>query len=265
MSALPQFRTTPSLTSDRPFKIKRRKVTVLHPALAANVEAAAATSNQDQMLVQQSIAGNSEAQARLFATHTPKLYRIAFNVLRNKEDAEDAVQDGWCRAYSKLHTFQGRSSLATWLTRIVINSALMIRRRNKHVQISLNHSSEDQRTLLRDLIDNRPTPEKAYWDGEINCLLVQQIHRLPSSTRAALLLRDVDELSVEESTKVLGIKRSAMKSRTLRARQKLAQRMLPLLRTDPQPRPFLVNKDSCGANCPAPTDSGTGETTNDQL
>jgi RNA polymerase sigma-70 factor, ECF subfamily len=238
MSALPQFRSTSQLTPDRPFKRKRRKLTALRPALAANDGAAAATTNQDQLLAQQAIAANSEAQARLFATHTPKLYRIAFNVLRNKEDAEDAVQDGWCRAYSKLHTFQGRSSLSTWLTRIIINSALMIRRRNKHVQISLNHASEDQRALLRDLVDNRPTPEEACSDGEMNGLLVQQIHRLPSSTRAALLLRDVDELTIEESTKLLGIKKSAMKSRTLRARQKLAQRMLPLLHTDRQRRPL---------------------------
>jgi RNA polymerase sigma-70 factor, ECF subfamily len=138
-------------------------------------------------------------------------------VLRNKEDAEDAVQDGWCRAYIKLHTFQGRSSLSTWLARIIINSALMIRRRNKHVQISLGHESEGQRTLLRDLVDNRPTPEQACRDGEMNGLLVQQIHRLPSATRAAVLLRDVDELTVEESTKLLGIKKSAMKSRTRRS------------------------------------------------
>lgn len=237
MSALPQFqqlRSTSQLTADRPFKRKHRELAALRPTLATNDQAAAATFSHDQWLVQQAIAGNPEAQARLFATYTPKLYRIAFNVLRNKEDAEDAVQDGWSRAYSKLHTFQGRSSLSTWLTRIIINSALMMRRRNKHVQISLNDAPEDQKALLRELADNRPTPEQACWNGEMNGLLVQQIHLLPSSIRAALLLRDVDELTVGESIKLLGIKRSAMKSRTLRARQKLAQRMLPLFHTDRQ-------------------------------
>src|SRR5215469_9268973 len=150
MSALPQFRFTSQLTADRPFKRKHRELTALRPTLTVNDEATAATTNHDQLLVQQAMAGNSEAQARLFATHTPRLYRIAFNVLRNKEDAEDAVQDGWCRAYSKLHTFQGRSSVSTWLTRIVINSALMIRRRNKHLEISLNHADEDRRELICD-------------------------------------------------------------------------------------------------------------------
>lgn len=230
MSALPQFSSSSQLTADRPFKRNRRKPTALRPAPPARDEVSDATKSQ--LIVQQAIAGNSEAQARLFATHTPKLYRIAFNVLRNKEDAEDAVQDGWCRAYSKLHTFQGRSSLSTWLTRIVINSALMIRRKNKHVQISLNQTSDDQKALLDLLVDDRPTPEEGCRTAEIHSLLLEQIHRLPSPTRAAFLLRDVDELTVEESTNLLGIKKSAMKSRTLRARHKLAQRMLPLLYTD---------------------------------
>jgi RNA polymerase sigma-70 factor (ECF subfamily) len=265
MSALQQFRCTSQLTPDGPFKRKRRKLTALRPAPATSNEAAAATTNQDQLLVQQAIAGNSEAQERLFATHTPKLYRIAFNVLRNKEDAEDAVQDGWCRAYIKLHTFQARSSLSTWLARIIINSALMIRRRNKHVQISLGPASEGPRTLVRDLVDNRPTPEQACWDGEMNGLLVEQTHGLPSAIRAAVLLREVDELTIEESTKLLGIKKSAMKSRTRRARQKLAQRMLPLLHIDRQRRPFLISQNSCGANYAAATNPSSGEVTNDQL
>jgi len=75
-------------------------------------------------LVQQAIAGNADAQEQLFKTHTPRLFRTAFAVLRNKEDAEDAVQDSWCRAYRNLRSFQGSSALSTWLTRIAINSAL---------------------------------------------------------------------------------------------------------------------------------------------
>ena len=239
MSALPQFRSSSQLTTDRPFKRKRRNLTAVRPALAVPDEASAAA--KDELLLQQAIAGDSEAQAQLFATHTPKLFRIAFNVLRNKEDAEDAVQDGWCRAYSKFHTFQGRSSPFTWLTRIVINSALMIRRRTKHVQVSLNQTSDDQEALLNFLVDKRPSPEEDCRTAEIRGLLMEQIDRLPSPTRAALLLHDVDELSISESTRLLGIKKSAMKSRTLRARQKLAQRMLPLLHTDRQRSPVLIN------------------------
>jgi RNA polymerase sigma-70 factor, ECF subfamily len=174
-----------------------------------------------------------EAFHEMFVASRSKFVAVAHAILRNTEDAEDAVQDGWCRAYSKLHSFQGRSSLSTWLTRIIINSALMIRRRNKHLQlqISLNQASEAQKAVPY-LVDNRRTPEEACWDGEMNRLLAEQIHRLPSSTRTAFLLRDVDELTVEEATKLLGIKKSALKSRTVRARQSLALNMRQLLQPD---------------------------------
>ena len=76
-------------------------------------------------LVQRALAGNADAQEQLFKTHTPGLFRTAFAVLRNKEDAEDAVQDSWYRAYRNLGSFQGRSAFSTWLTRITMNSALM--------------------------------------------------------------------------------------------------------------------------------------------
>ena len=84
----------------------------------------------DFELLQRAANGQTCAQEELFSTYTPRLYRAAFRVLRNKEDAEDAVQNAWCKAFANLHTFQGHSSLSTWLTRIDINSALMSRRKN---------------------------------------------------------------------------------------------------------------------------------------
>jgi RNA polymerase sigma factor (sigma-70 family) len=90
-------------------------------------------------VVQQAIAGNVDAQERLFAPHTGRLYRTTFAVLRNEEDAEDALQDGLFKAYTSLRSFQGRSSFSTWLTRIVINSALMtLRRKSGHPEASLD-------------------------------------------------------------------------------------------------------------------------------
>src|SRR5208337_1173120 len=91
--------------------------------------AAAHTRCTEWAIVQKAIAGDTEAQEHLFARHRPRLYRTAVALLRNKEDAEDAVQDGLCKAYTHLRSFQGRSSFSTWLTSIVINSALMSRRR----------------------------------------------------------------------------------------------------------------------------------------
>ena len=184
----------------------------------------AATADEDLALIQRAVAGDSEAQTRLFATHTPRLHRVAFGVLRNKEDAEDAVQDTWRKAYSKFHTFEGRSSLSTWLTRITINSALMIRRRHKNVfEISLQETANDDQGSLPQPVDLGPTPEESCRQVELRELLAQHINRLPSLTRAAFLLRDMDGFTTTESIKLLGIKKSALKSRVQRARRRLAQ------------------------------------------
>ena len=102
-------------------------------------------------LIRRALAGNPEAQERLFKTHTPRLDRAVFAILRNREDAEDAVQESWCRAYAKLGSFEGRSAFSTWLTRIAINSALMLRRR-KNVRVEVffqRFSRQSFRTHLR--------------------------------------------------------------------------------------------------------------------
>src|SRR5580704_11553585 len=110
--------------------------------------------HDDWSLIRQAVVGNAEAQERLFKTHTPRLYRAVIAILRNKEDAEDAVQESWCRAYAKLDSFEGRAAFSTWLTRIAINSALMLRRRKSiRVEASLN-----------DILDNQSEP---FFDGAV--------------------------------------------------------------------------------------------------
>jgi RNA polymerase sigma-70 factor (ECF subfamily) len=208
---------------------------------------AAGAINEEQELIQQALMGDTEAQTRLFATYTPRLHRVAFKVLSNKEDAEDAVQEGWCRAYSKLHTFEGRSSFFTWLTRIIINSALMIRRKNKHqVQRSPVDPSGDQNDLQDLLIDERATPEEACGKTEMSNLLAREIDHLPSPTRTAFLLFEVGGFTITESTKMLGINDSALKSRVLRARRKLAGNIARRLYASP--RETLIRKIASAAN-----------------
>lgn len=175
-------------------------------------------------LVQQAIAGNAGAQEQLFKAHTPRLFRMAFGVLRNKEDAEDAVQDSWCRAYRKLGSFQGRSAFSTWLTRISMNSALMRRRRKKvRTEASLdkildNHSE----SILDRAVDERPNPEQACLAIEVKALIAGQIRQLPPGMRRAFRLREVEGFSATETMGALGIHNSALKSRISRARQRLA-------------------------------------------
>ncbi len=187
---------------------------------------ASPSARKEWDLVQQAIAGNADAQEQLFKTYTPRLFRTAFAVLRNKEDAEDAVQDSWCRAYRNLRSFQGRSAFSTWLTPdCPLNSALM-RRRTKKVrteasldEILDNHSE----SIVVGAVDERPNPEHACLAIELKALIEEKIHELPPGMRGAFRLREVEGFSATETLEALGIHKSALKSRVSRARQRLTR------------------------------------------
>jgi RNA polymerase sigma-70 factor (ECF subfamily) len=162
--------------------------------------------------------------SRLFARHNPRLYRAAFSVLRSKEDAEDALQEGLLSAYLKLDSFEGRSRFSTWLTRIVLNAALMKRRRLKaHLQVSLEGIlGEDSRPPVAQVIDARPDAEQAFAQQEVRETVEKAMSRLSPGLRSALRLRDIQGYSSREAAKAEDVKISLIKSRTLRARRKMA-------------------------------------------
>jgi RNA polymerase sigma-70 factor (ECF subfamily) len=148
--------------------------------------------SEEWHIVQRAIAGDPDALAALFAPNSVRMYRTAFSLLRNKEDAEDALQDGLLSAYTKLRSFQGRSRFSTWLTRVVLNSALMTRRRlYAHRELSLDQ------------------------------IIEEGMSRLPSMLRSALDLQDIQDLSTREAAAVEGVNVSVIKSRIFRARRKL--------------------------------------------
>ena len=186
--------------------------------------AAPSTAHDHPTLVQQAIDGNPDAHEQIFASHTGKLRRIAFRIVRNREDAEDAVQDGLCRAFTKLHAFEGRSSFTTWLTRIVINSALMIRRRrNGRSEASLDELLDDRPEQFRcRIVDARPNPEHICASVEIRALVEKQVRELPPGLQTAFQLYGLDDRSAAESMRALGIRNGAFKSRISRARRKIA-------------------------------------------
>jgi RNA polymerase sigma-70 factor, ECF subfamily len=186
--------------------------------------AASSAASEEWSLIQRAIDGDSRAQKQIFSCDTSKLHRAALAILRNKEDAEDAVQEGLCKAYRKLRSFQGRSSLSTWLTRIVINSALMIRRRkNNRPEASLDDILDRQPERLQyRIVDKWPNPEQICTTTEIYGLVEEQVRQLSPGLRASVQLCDLDGLSPADSTQALGIQKSAFKSRISRARQKLA-------------------------------------------
>jgi RNA polymerase sigma-70 factor, ECF subfamily len=201
-----------------------RSISQAGKAQAFEGRLASPAARKEWDLVQQAIAGNADAQEQLFKTHTPRLFRTAFAVLRNKEDAEDAVQDSWYRAYRNLGSFQGRSAFSTWLTRIAMNSALMrLRRKKVRTEASLdeilgNHSE----SILGGAVDEGPNPEQACLAIEMKALIERQIRELPPGMRGAFRLREIEEFSATETVEALGIHNSALKSRTSRARQRLA-------------------------------------------
>jgi RNA polymerase sigma-70 factor (ECF subfamily) len=184
------------------------------------------------ILVERAGKGDAEAQEQVFSRYGGMLHGIAFRILRNKEDAEDAVQDGTCRAYENLHLFENRASFSTWLTRIVINSALMIRRRrNGHPEASLDELLENSSERLRSaIICPGPNPERICEAAEIRALIEKQVSELPSTLRAPFQMYDLEERSAAESRRLLGIRSPAFKSRVLRARKKVAKALRNSLR-----------------------------------
>jgi RNA polymerase sigma-70 factor, ECF subfamily len=191
-----------------------------HPS-ASDTGALRDTRNE-WSIVQQAIAGNTAAQEHLFAHHNDRLYRTAFSILRNKEDAEDALQDALCRAYARLESFRGQSSFSTWLTRVVINSALMTRRkRSAHPEASLDEILESKPQKLPGAVA-RPDPEKICATIELYELVEARVHQLPPLLQTAFRLRVTDSFSTAESSQALGIPTGTFKTRIARARRKLA-------------------------------------------
>jgi RNA polymerase sigma-70 factor (ECF subfamily) len=204
---------------------------------ASDVNFTSPVVRDDWDLIRQAVLGNPEAQERLFKTQTPRLYRAVFAILRNKEDAEDAVQESWCRAYANLDSFEGRSAFSTWLTRIAINSALMLRRRKiSREKASLNNILDDQSVSFLDgTVAKPPNPEELYVASELNALIEDQIRELPPQVQATFRLRNIEEFSITEAARALGIRESAVKSRVSRARTKVARGLQKLLSTPPRP------------------------------
>jgi RNA polymerase sigma factor (sigma-70 family) len=198
-------------------------------------------------IVQKAIAGDTEAQEHLFARHRPRLYRTAVALLRNKEDAEDAVQDGLCKAYTNLRSFQGRSSFSTWLTSIVINSALMSRRRRRaHPEASLDEMLETYSAPPSCVTaDAQSNPETVCSERQLNDLLDKQLLQLRPSLNVAFRLRAIHGFSLRESSQVLGISVSAVKARLFWARKMLARGLQRSLR--------LSQRHGCSRKAGRPT------------
>jgi RNA polymerase sigma-70 factor (ECF subfamily) len=178
----------------------------------------------EEQLIRRGLRGDPNALETLFARHNRALYQTALRLLGNPEDAEDALQEGLLSAYRNLRRFEGRSQFSTWLTRIVINAALMRRRRQRaRPAVSLDEEPrDDERPLADRLADSGPTPEQVYEHKELYGLLEENLEDLSPVLRSAFLLREIEGLSTEEAAKALNVSENALKARLWRARQQLA-------------------------------------------
>ncbi len=185
------------------------------------------TVHDDARLIQLGLRGDQNALEALFAHHSGALYQSALKLLGNHEDAEDALQEGMLAAFKNLRRFEGRSKFSSWLTRIVINAALMrLRSQRLRQVVSMDEPlGETELSLADQFRDPTPSPEELYAREELRGKLEQELDDLPRDMRTAVVLRDLEGLSTQEAAETLGVPENTLKSRLHRARLRLAGRI----------------------------------------
>jgi len=195
--------------------------------MAAIQSTATEEVHPDVALVERARGGDEAAFEQLIRQYDRQIFRIARHITQNKEDAEDIVQDTFLKAYQKLHQFQGNSKFYTWLVRIAVNESLMrLRKRRNSKTVSMDEDVQtEEGSVPRDFADWTPDPEQQYGQGELGEILRKTIAGLPPGFRSVFTLRDVENLSTEETAEALGLSVPAVKSRLLRARLQLRERL----------------------------------------
>jgi len=183
--------------------------------------------SEESVLVEAARSGDIGAFESLVRRYDRSVFRIAQHITQNREDAEDVVQDAFLKAYQNLGQFQGQSKFYTWLVRIAVNEALMrLRRRRPERMVSIDEDIKtEEDSMPREIADWSPNPEQLYTQSELKDLLGKTIQGLPPSFRTVFVLRDVEGLSTEETASALELSVPAVKSRLLRARLQLRERL----------------------------------------
>jgi RNA polymerase sigma-70 factor, ECF subfamily len=180
----------------------------------------------EPLLVTAAKAGDAAAFEELVNRYERKIFRLTMNITRNREDAEDAMQDAFMKAFSHLDRFHEESRFYTWLVRIAANEALMRLRKRRPNQFSLDEPIESEDDFVPQQIEDwGPSPEQRFAQTEMRDILRGVIEELPPDFRVVFLLRDVEGLSTEETAEALGLSIPAVKSRLLRARLQLRERL----------------------------------------
>jgi len=181
-------------------------------------------------LVAEARGGSEGAFTTLLRQYDRNIYRLALNITGNQEDAEDVMQEAFLKAYTHLDRFQGNSRFYTWLVRIAVNEALMkLRKRRGDRTVSLDEPvrTENNDLMPREVEDWGDDPEERYAKEEVQQIVSKAIESLDPQFRVVVALRDVEDFSTEETAELLGLSVPAVKSRLLRGRLKLREKLNP--------------------------------------
>jgi len=195
-------------------------------------EPAGPTGFQEAPLVEAARQGDAEAFSKLVKQYERKIFRLAKNITQNDEDAEDVLQDAFLKAYEHLDEFQGNSKFYTWIVRIAVNESLMkLRKRKSDKTVPLDEPVETgEETVVREIAVWEGNPEDQYSGEELRDILDKAVQALKPVFRTVFILRDIEEMSTEETAEALGISVPAVKSRLLRARLQLRERLTRLFK-----------------------------------
>jgi RNA polymerase sigma-70 factor (ECF subfamily) len=183
----------------------------------------------DEALVGAAKRGDHPSFAELWTRHSNRAFKMVYRITGNRDDAEDAIQDAWMKAYMHLNAFDGRAKFSTWLTRIAINSALMtLRKKRAHPETSMDWSADGETWQQWEITDKRANIEDHYARKETRRHLRRAIHRLRPALRNIIEIQQSYDSSVKEIAEVAGISVAAAKSRLLRARTVLRRSLQPL-------------------------------------
>jgi RNA polymerase sigma-70 factor, ECF subfamily len=204
-------------------------------------------ASDDLELVHASKNGDVAAFEQLVKRYDRKLLRIAQSVTHNTEDAQDAVQEAFLRAFQNLDQFREESQFSTWLIRITLNQSLMkLRKLRATREVSLDEDFQaDEDMLPTEIADWAPNPEQLYWASELRDILIKALKELQPILRAVFVLRDIEGLSTAQTAEVLNLSHTAVKARLWRGRLRLRERLNKYFAKQPaaaQANPVPINK-----------------------
>jgi len=183
--------------------------------------------DDEAAIIAQARLGNTSAFNELLRRYERKIFRLALHITQNREDAEDVLQESFLKSYEHLDQFQGQSKFYTWIVRIAVNQALMkLRKRKSDRSVSLDETIDTgEDNISREIAAWDENPEQKYSREELQRILTSAIDGLAPIYRAVFVLRDIDGLSTEEAAEALDLSVPAVKSRLLRARLQLREKL----------------------------------------